>query len=142
MSTRKANSNSPNVTPLKGHGLLSIDAGIKDLTRITKLAWAALERVNLPPYLFRHGGMPCRLESDDDGAPIIRILNKNRLRCEVALAARWFVRRGGSTGAKEDAKPPMDVVENMLATPEPPLPILSRITEVPVFASDGTLQTS
>ena len=41
----------------------------------------------------------------------------------------------------EDAKPPLDVVRDMLATPEPPLPPLVRITESPVFAADGSLQT-
>jgi hypothetical protein len=36
----------------------------------------------------------------------------------------------------------MDVVRDMLATPNPPLPPLTRIVEAPVFAKDGTLLTT
>lgn len=42
---------------------------------------------------------------------------------------------------EEPAKPPVDVIRDVLATPNPPLPILTRITDVPVFAPDGSLST-
>ncbi len=38
--------------------------------------------------------------------------------------------------------PPTPVIRDMLATPEPELPPLLRIVQVPVFAPDGTLQTT
>ncbi len=39
------------------------------------------------------------------------------------------------------ALPPVHVVRDLLARPNPPLPILTRIVHVPVFAPDGMLQT-
>jgi hypothetical protein len=44
--------------------------------------------------------------------------------------------------AERIVRPPADVPRDILATPDPPLPILRRIVEVPVFAPDATLQTT
>jgi len=115
-----------------------INAGEQNLPRVTNQAWSAIEKANHPPYLFRYGGVPCRLEHNDNGVLVVRQLTQDRLRYEVARVAEWFK---WTDGKKKPAKPLMDVVKNMLATPDPPLPVLSRITEVPVFAPDGTLQT-
>ena len=35
--------------------------------------------------------------------------------------------------------PPVDVIKDMLATPDMPLPPLKRLSEIPIFSSDGTL---
>ncbi len=115
-----------------------INAGEQNLPRVTNQAWSAIEKANHPPYLFRYGGVPCRLEHNDNGVLVVRQLTQDRLRYEVARVAEWFK---WTDGKKKPAKLPMDVIKNMLATPDPPLPVLSRITEVPVFAPDGTLQT-
>src|SRR5262249_54084396 len=90
-------------------------------------------------YLFRHGGFVCRLESNDLEIPIIRVLNPPRLRHELARVARWVVT---VEGQEIVTKPPQDVVQDVLATPNPPLPVLKRVTRVPVFALDGSLQTA
>jgi len=37
------------------------------------------------------------------------------------------------------ARPPLDVVRDLLATPDPPLPVLSRMVEMPVFDHNGNL---
>ena len=111
-----------------------IDVRLVDLKVLSGLGWAAVEETNKPPLLFRHGGVPSRLERNDEGIPILRQLTPDRLRHEVARRAVWCK-------GKSRATPPPHVVRDMLATPAPPLPILSRITEVPVFAPDGTLQT-
>ena len=116
-----------------------INIGIGDLRQITDLAWNAILQANDPPYLFRHGGLPCRLESNDQNIPIVRGLTPTRLRHEIARVARWFAI---VKGEEIEAKPPRDVVQDVLATPNPPLPVLKRITRVPVFASDGSLQTT
>ncbi len=120
------------------HQRPQLNAGDQDLAKITPEAWSAMENANQPPYLFRFGDLPCRLEHNDKNVLTVRQLDQVRLRYEVARVARWF-RWGG--GKKNPAKPPMDVVKDMLAVPNPPLPVLSRITEVPVFAPDGTLQS-
>lgn len=117
--------------------LPTLDAGDHHLPRITGLAWEALYRANDPPRLFRFAGLVSRLERDDQGAPAARTLTEDRLRHELARAATWQIAR---KDAVLDALPPMAVVRDLLATPDPRLPILDQITEVPIFAPDGSLQ--
>jgi hypothetical protein len=121
---------------------LTIDAGQKNLETISKQGWDALEEANRPARLFRHGSHASRIENDDRGEPLIRRLTEDRLRHELARAARWVVYKETENGTEEfDAMPPRDVVRDMLATPRVPLPLLTRIVEAPVFARDGTIQT-
>ena len=121
------------------HQRPQLNAGDQDLARITDAAWSAIEKANQPPRLFRYGDVPCRLEHDDREVLTVRQLNPDRLLYEVARVAQWF--RRDSKGNQNPASPPMRVIKDMLAVPNLPLPVLSRITEVPVFAPDGTLQT-
>ena len=115
-----------------------INARDEKLPRITGKAWSAIAKANKPPYLFRYGALPCRLEQNENGVLVVRQLTQDRLRNEVSKVAEWF---RWVDEERRSAKPPMDVVKNMLAASYYPLPVLSRITEVPVFAPDGTLQT-
>ncbi|HKQ04139.1 MAG TPA: hypothetical protein VJ464_03335 [Blastocatellia bacterium] len=130
-------------TTNKASPLPEIDADIQSLPIITAQAWSALQKANDPPYLFRHGGSIVRLEPDEEGGRIMRELNLDATRYELARVARWVRERKGNKGAVEweDAKPPIDVVKDLLATPTYPLPAITRITQVPVFASNGELQT-
>ncbi|MHB9038632.1 MAG: toprim domain-containing protein [Armatimonadota bacterium] len=113
-----------------------IHADCQDLRSVTAQCWEAIARANNPPRFFRYIGIPSRLEKDDDGLLIPRELTPDRMRHELARVANWV------HGEKEEpAKPPVDVVRDVLATPNPELPVLTRITDVPVFAPDGTLQT-
>jgi hypothetical protein len=120
-----------------------IDAGNEDLASVTPAAWAALAVANNPPTIFRHGAQPARIETDDDGTPMVRPLNLDRLRHRMARVARWekTVQRGGKTAITLVA-PPIPVIKDMLAQPDPPLPILTRIVEAPILAPDGSLQTT
>jgi hypothetical protein len=116
----------------------SIDAGDKDLERVTAAAWAAFLQANSPAAFFRHGDWPVRIEHDDHGAPVIRPLTPVRLRHHLARLAFWYRR---TREGRRPAEPPESVVLDMLARPDLPLPILERVVEAPVFAADGTLQT-
>ena len=119
--------------------LMSIDAGIQDLVLITRLSWRALVHQNQPPELFRSGHSLSRIERDDDGALLLRRLTLYRLRHELARRAEFY--QLDRDGEPTPAKPPLDIVRDMLATPDPPLPVLTRMVEVPVFTRDGTLHT-
>jgi len=119
--------------------LPKIDAGDCRLSRVTEKAWKAIKKANAPPYLFRYGNAPCRLERDDSGVLGIHHLTLDKLRYEVARAAEWF--KLGDKNRTYPAKPPKDVIQDMLAAPSPPLPILERVTETPVFSSEGYLPT-
>ncbi|MBW6503262.1 hypothetical protein K0B90_03150 [bacterium] len=116
-------------------------ASWQDLGILSDAAWDALLQANDPPRYFRHGCVPVRIEEDDNGAPVIRELNVDRLRHEMALNAAWKATKRDKNGTEVevDAKPPIDVVKDMLAAPNPPLPVLNRIVEAPVFAPDGTV---
>lgn len=115
-------------------GLPTIRADCQDLRSVTSECWDAIACANNPPRYFRYIGIPSRLEKDDDGTLVPRELIPDRLRHELARVANWV-----SGEQDEPAKPPIDVVRDVLATPNPPLPILTRITDVPVFAPDGSL---
>ncbi len=116
-----------------------IDAGDFELKRITPLAWEAVEQFNRPPTLFRSGGLPVRIEKDDKGYPRLRELVQDKMRHVLARSADWYRVYQGEV---YPVLPPMHVVKDMLASPELPLPILTRIVEAPVFSPEGLLQTS
>ncbi len=117
----------------------AIDAGDGDLSRQTALAWKALSAANEPPTLFRRASMPVRVELDDDAKrPILRGLTVDRMRYHLAEAVHWYrVTKHGP----EPAHAPVDVVRNVLAVPDPPLPVLTRVVTAPIFAANGELQT-
>jgi hypothetical protein len=125
---------------LVGKALPDIDSGIKDLQVITDEAWRALMSANDPEYLFQHGGQVVRIDTVEDGTKKIQTLDVASLRHEIARVATWY--RIDKDGCRQDSKPPRDVVQDMLSTPSPPVPPLVRLTQVPVFAPDGSLQLS
>ena len=114
-----------------------IRASGEDLAQTTSKAWDSLIRANDPAYLFRHGSRPARIEQDDEGRPVIQELNPDRMRYELARSADWF--NFNKQKKKVPAPPPMLVVRDVLATPNPPLPVLTRVVESPLFSPDGTL---
>jgi hypothetical protein len=125
------------------HELPVIYASCQVLPEVTAQCWAALEQANRPPRLFRYGGVLVRLERDDGDAPRLQELGVDRLRHELARAADWRARtRVNDRVIEVPAKPPVDVMRDVLATPEPPLPVLTRIAEVPVIGADGTVHLS
>jgi putative DNA primase/helicase len=138
----------------------TLDAADPDLEAVSEAAWDVLRQSNISPVtIFRVGGIPSRLEFDDAGAPVVRILTTARLRQEMAARAVWFKGPGlgdlfGALQAPDDpestkllnkltaCRPPKEIIENMLAQPDIFLPVLERIVEAPVFAPDGTIETS
>jgi hypothetical protein len=98
-------------------GLPSIDAGNRDLPQVASEAWQALIKANVPPVLFRHGGLPTRIEMDDKEQPFARTITEDRLRYRLARVTRWF--QETETGGYQDALPPLHVVKDMLARPDP-----------------------
>jgi putative DNA primase/helicase len=118
-----------------------IDAQQANLRIVTADAWEALQKANTPvPQYFRYGGELVRLERDDEALLYPAALTTDRLRHELARLANWYV-MDEETQARRVVKPPADVVRDVLATPNPPLPVLRRLVEIPVFGRDGTLQT-
>jgi len=118
-----------------------INAGDQNLPRATQEAWDAIVTANDPPKLFLHGGEPVRLELLPNGQPTLKSLTENRLRHEVARAAEWVKPKGRTQEDRSEkpAYPPMDVVRDMLASPNIPIPVLTAITGAPIFTPTGDL---
>jgi putative DNA primase/helicase len=114
-----------------------INVGNGNLPSLSNEAWAALKRANNPEYLFQRGGVLVRIEVDDTGAPTLRVLTADKLRHELARCAKWI--RHDKYGNESETLPPMYLVKDLLAYATLPLPVLVRLTRIPVFASDGSL---
>lgn len=119
-----------------------IDADDQELKQVATAAWTALLLANDPPILFRTGGSMRWLEHDDRGMPISQEVKETRMRYRLGRVASFY-RRQTIEGEEFQvpALPPLHVVQDVLATPDPPLPILGRILGAPVFGADGTLRT-
>lgn len=123
----------------EGKPVIYTDTG--ELNAITNTVWRAIEKANrVDPWLFRRGG-PVRVAADDEGRVTLEDLTIDRARYEADRVATFRAHGKGKNRADVESKPPLDVVKDLLATPadKMPLPVLSRLTDVPTFANDGTL---
>ncbi len=111
-----------------------IEADDGDLARVSERTWKVLQAANEPPFLFRVGDVPSRIQKSHGAPVLVRPLTPDRMRFHLARLADWRCERG-----EKPARPPMDVVRDLLAHPDPPLPPLERIIGAPVFAADGAL---
>jgi DNA polymerase-1 len=130
----------PNQSPYDA--LPWIDVSGQDIRRMAFETWRTICQRNDPaPTLYRFGGQLVRLERDEDGALVPVELTADRLSHVLVRWANFFRWTQDSTARREIVRPPAFLLRDLLATPEPPLPVLRRIVEVPVFAPDGALQT-
>lgn len=112
---------------------------VEDLAKVSDTAWDGLRQANDPPALFRRSNRPLRVERIDDTDTVVLVqLNDVLLRHHLADLLWWHI---WTKAGPVTVKPPIDVVRNMLAEEDIPLPVLNRVVTVPVFAPDGTLQT-
>ena len=109
----------------------------QDITVGAKRAWRALQDVNDPPRLFRRGGLPVRVITNDRARVVFQDLNEDRLKNELARAVSWY--RTTAKGERVPAAPPPVIARNMLADAEFPLPLVTRIVHAPIVAADGTI---
>ena len=111
-----------------------------DLAAVTDQCWDILHDANDPPWLYRCAGHPAWIEPDDKGRPVPKGLSDNRLRHILARLISWTAR--AKNGELVPAYPPGGVVANLLATPDPDLPVLGGIVTAPVFGAGGELLTT
>ena len=97
--------------------MLRADEG--NLAAAVDAAWDMLKRSNREPWLYRVAGNFACVVTDDEGRPMSRVLDAEKLRYMLSRIADW--RRMTKDGLVE-AAPPMRVVHNILATPNPDLP--------------------
>lgn len=117
-----------------------IDATEQDLAKVADAAWVVLQRANEPPTIFRFAAQPTRVVQDDHGACIMERLGVDEFRHYMARVATWVAEKVvfGKRSTRA-VHPPIAVIRDMLAHPEPPLPRLVRVVEVPIFTKAGTV---
>ena len=123
-----------------GGALPTLRADNGDLAAVTDRCWDILREANDPPWLYRCAARPAWIEPDDGGRPVPKELTENRLRHVLAQLITWSTRT--KTGDLAPAYPPAGVVANLLATPDPDLPVLAGIVTAPVFGAAGELLTT
>src|SRR5882672_5972226 len=126
----------PNLSLLSSDDRPVFDLDDLDLHSVTPRIWELIEKHNDPPKLFKLGQQPCRIEKDGDGSCVIRLLNPDRMRQEVAEVSKWGKYRYKSTSF---GPPPVSVTHDLIVSENPPLPPITRITRVPVFSASGRL---
>ena len=113
---------------------------VGDLKLDGAAAWQVLERANVPPWLFRRFGTLVTIERDEEDRPIAKALDVPRLAHQLARHAYFRVERWvGETLTELPAPPPTILVKDLLATPEPPAPVLVQIVGAPIVTPSGRL---
>jgi hypothetical protein len=99
----------------------------------------AIVEANDPPRIFRHAGGLARVDTTEEGQPIIRALNESAARGELARVCDWYQMNAKSQ--LTPTAPPLEVVRDLLSMPSgwPGIPIIRAITENPVIRHDGTI---
>lgn len=135
-------------------GKIKIDVSIQHLPTLNDLCWQAIKRENgdaeekESPRLFTFAGQMVRAAIDEDGALQLQPITAPILRNQLSLWANWHSWKveKGDGGKKQyvevPAKPPKDVIEDVLASASPQLPPLRRIVNAPVFSSDGEIDVT
>jgi len=120
-------------SPQDAGGKVSIDVGCDHMPTLTSLCWEAIKRENKPPVLFRYGNRAVRIMYDASQGVWLQTVTPEVLRNELANWAHWHKYQ------VKLAKPPLDLMTNVLNDREMQLPVLRGVVGAPVFASDGTL---
>ena len=130
------------VDPLKWPSRLAtlhrhvIDVRDHDLRSVTSKTWCAVRAANDPPFLFAFGGVPHWIEARRDGGAVLRLVTRDGLRHVLGRVIAWCTK---SDKKLVLALPPDAVIRDLLATPNPPLPVLTRIVATPVFTAEGRI---
>ena len=125
---------SPDPASSNGH-LRTIIVSGRHLRDIVDDCWEALAFADNPPSLFEFGGTLAEVRRVD-GAIKVEALSITALKGRLDRVANFM--KWSNDKSLSPARPPTDVVEDMLAL-ELPLPNLSGITGAPVFDESWTL---
>ena len=116
-----------------------VNAKNPDLRALTSITWAAVKKVNAPPEFFSRESSIIHIPASSTADKIsCQPVGVDRLKWWLTQRIDFFQDKNG---IQIPARPPLDLLRNMLATPDPPLPHLIGIVRHPLFGSDGALQT-
>lgn len=111
-----------------------------DFSKAVDTSLTALrDKNNKAPRIFRFGGTAYRVIPDETGMMRSQRMDTKAMRHEVKNVAR-FVKTTEETF--REVAPPTEVVDDILATPVLPFPVLGGIVSVPVYGADGKIKTT
>ena len=127
------------VDTLPTDGLPQIVCNDRELRDKTADAIACLVAANEPPVVFASSGVMVWVETDEDAKHAIKVMSSRSLRHRLARVADWS--QHTKKGGVEHISPPMDVVDDILASPSLPeeIPAIKGLTAVPILGEDGTV---
>jgi hypothetical protein len=109
----------------------------RHLRRITEDALKALIAANeKKPSIFIRAAKICRLRKDEHDRPFVELFNVDSLKGTLDRHANFFRE---TLGGLSPARPPVDVVKDILAKEDLAFPGIAGIVEVPVLRPDGTV---
>jgi hypothetical protein len=118
-------------------GLPVIMSNHRQMRDVSDEAIASLVAANQPPFLFIRGNALFRQVADKEtGAPILQAVSSPALRGHLARTANW---QRITLNGLVDVPPPNEIVEDILALPELPLPPLLGLIEAPVMRPNGSV---
>ena len=118
-----------------GRPTITVNHG--QLPELTDKALSALQRFNsATPSVFSRASILVRIRCDERSCPTIESISESALRGYLARSADWIME---TDDIRLDAKPPSDVVRDILSLPEWPFPILNAIIETPTLRNDGSI---
>jgi hypothetical protein len=110
----------------------------RHLRDISDDSWAAVLKANKHPSVFKRGHILADITYDDNLRPHLRTLDRPAFKGIVERVADFMK---DTDEGLVPARAPNDVVADMMAAGELPLPPLMGIVEAPVFAPDGVIST-
>ncbi len=112
-----------------------IQVNNRQLRDIIADAWDAVHAANQPPALFRRSGGLVRLVCDEQ-APRIETADENAAYATLIRAADWVKVTGSGIS---NVPPVRNVARDMLAVPDPALPLLEAVVTAPIFGRNSEL---
>lgn len=107
-----------------------------ELDKQTQETWDALVEANEPPVLFRRSNLTVAVERiDDTDDLVIRTLDDARLKHRAVELVRFeqVKQARGQEPHRVPATPSVELIRNVRVEPDPPLPVINRVTPVPVY---------
>ncbi len=123
-------------SPFDPEGKIAIDVSCEHLPTLNSLCWEAIKQQNDPPVMFLHGTQIVRVSRHPETQKAwLQEVTADILRHELSRWAHWHKDK------MKLVKPPIEIIKDVLATKDMPLPVLRRVVSVPVFGQSGKLQT-
>ena len=112
----------------------------RELRDVSAEALEAIAASNKPPRLFSRAASVVRVDTAEEGRPLVVGVTDVHLRGEMTRSANFHKigKRGGIT-VRTSASPPLDAARDILSRPvsEFGFPPLESLTEAPFIRSDG-----